>query len=69
MLPGWQTTTSQSPSKRKACTLALVTLARLERLKRLGSHGTTVSGIMTAFIEAGVREVAKEGYIRLEDDE
>jgi hypothetical protein len=57
------------PTKRRACTLAVLTLGRLERLKRRGTHGTTIAGVMTTFIEAGVRDAIEKGYIRLEDDE
>jgi hypothetical protein len=57
------------PTKRRACTLAVLTIGRLERLKRKGTHGTTIAGVMTTFIEAGVREALDKGYIRFEDDE
>lgn len=54
---------------RKPCTLTVLTFRRLERLKRIGSHGASVPAIMTNFIEAGVRDAIEKGYIRLEDDE
>jgi hypothetical protein len=54
---------------RKPCTIAMLTLRRLERLAKIGSHGTSVPAIMTNFIEAGVRDALEKGYIRLEDDE
>jgi len=56
-------------TKRRACTLAVLTIGRLDRLKRRGTHGTTIAGVMTTFIEAGVRDAIEKGYIRLEDDE
>jgi hypothetical protein len=43
-------------------------IGRLNRLKRRGTHGTTIAGVTTTFIEAGARSDEK-GYIQLEDDE
>lgn len=62
-------TDDKGETVRKACTLALLTLRRLERLAKRKTHGTTAASIMTNFVEAGLREAIKEGYIRLEDDE
>ena len=56
------------PTARRSCTLAAVSLRRLQRLKVRGAYGTTVAGIMTTFIEAGLREANEKGYIRFEDD-
>jgi hypothetical protein len=56
------------PTKRRTCTLTLRTIRRLDRLKRHGTHGPTIAAVMTAFIEAGVREAIDRGYIRIEDD-
>jgi hypothetical protein len=56
------------PTTRKTCTLAVLTVRRLERLKQRATHGTSISGVMTALIEAGVRDALEKGYIRLEDD-
>jgi hypothetical protein len=57
------------PTVRKTCTIAALTLRRLERLARRGTHGTSAAAIMTNFIEAGIREAIKEGYIQLEDND
>ena len=57
------------PTVRKTCTIAVATLRRLERLAKRASHGTSASGVMTNFIETGIREAIEKGYIRLEDDE
>ena len=54
---------------KKSCTLAALTLRRLERLARRATHGATASAIMANFIEAGIRESIEKGYIRMEDDE
>ena len=54
------------PTKRRACTLAVATIERLERLK--GTHGTTVAGVMTTLIEAGIREAMKEGFLPMSGD-
>ncbi|MGH7048468.1 MAG: hypothetical protein ACREE2_18990 [Stellaceae bacterium] len=53
---------------KKSCTLAVLTLRRLERLARRATHGPTAAAVMTNFIEAGIRDAIEKGYIRLEDD-
>lgn len=54
---------------RKTCTIAVLTLRRLERLARGATHGPSAAAIMTGFIEAGIRDAIEKGYIRAEDDE
>jgi hypothetical protein len=54
---------------KKSCTIARLTLRRLQRLAKRHTHGTTPSAVMVTFIEAGMREAIEKGYIRAEDDE
>lgn len=58
---------ADEPAKRRYCTLAVKTLVRLEKLKKRGTHGTSVARIMTAMIEAGVRDAHKAGYLSDDD--
>jgi hypothetical protein len=59
----------EAKTERKTCTLAVLTIRRLERLAKRATHGTSVPKIMTNFIEAGVRQAINEGYLRPDDDE
>jgi hypothetical protein len=58
----------EAKTERRSCTLAFLTIRRLERLAKLATHGTSVPKVMTNLIEAGIRTAINEGYIRLEDD-
>lgn len=49
------------PTQRRTCTLAVVTIERLQRLK--GTHGTTIAGVMTSLIEDGVRRAMNDGFL------
>jgi hypothetical protein len=55
------------PTKRKACTLAVVTIERLEKLR--GTHGTTIAGVMTSLIESGVRQAMRDGFLPRPENE
>lgn len=57
----------EEPNVRRYCTLSVKTVDRLTKLRRRGSHGTSVPKIMTAMIEAGVRAAHKDGYLTDED--
>ena len=57
----------EEPNLRRYCTLSVKTIERLEKLKKRGTHGTSVPKIMTMMIEAGVREAHKVGYLTDED--
>ncbi len=58
-------TESTAPdTERKACTLSVVTVRYLEALMKTGTHGTSVSKVMTTLIEQGVRQAIREGFIR-----
>ena len=52
------------PSKRFKVTLSVQTISDLKALKKSGRHGTTVSGIMASYIEEGVRQAVKDGYLK-----
>jgi hypothetical protein len=58
----------EAKTERRCCTLALLTVKRLERLAKLATHGTSVPKVMTNLIEAGIRMAITEGYLRIEDD-
>ena len=57
----------EEPNMRRYCTLSVKTVERLKKLKKRGSHGTSVPKIMTTMIEAGVRQAHKDGYLSDED--
>ena len=52
------------PSKRVKVTLSVQTIGDLKTLKKGGRHGTTMSGIMASYIEGGVRQAVKDGYLK-----
>jgi len=45
-----------------------VTIQYLEALVRRGTHGTSVSNVMTTLVETGVRDAIERGYIKLIDE-
>ena len=57
----------EEPAVRRYCTLSTRTLERLQKLKKRGTHGTSVPRIMTSMIEAGVRQAHKDGYLTDDD--
>lgn len=54
------------PPVRRTCSLTVEILRDLKLLKQQGRHGSTVAGIMTNFIEAGIRQAYKDNF--LEED-
>ena len=54
-------------TERRSCTLAAVTIRRLERLAKLGTHGTSVPKVMSNLIEAGIREAIEKGYMSVNE--
>jgi hypothetical protein len=48
-------------------TLTTSTIDYLEKLVRLGTHGTSVPGVARSLIEEGVRGVIKEGLLSIRD--
>jgi len=59
----------EPPPVRKNCTLAAATVRYLEKLKRRGTHGSSVPKVMTHLIEEGVRQAIRDGFIKQDDDE
>ena len=57
----------EEPNQRRYCTLSVKTIERLRKLKKKGTHGTSVPKIMTTMIEVGVRRAHKDGYLTDED--
>ena len=55
------------PTDRRYCTLGLKTIERLKKLRKRGSHGTSVPKIMAAMIKSGIREAHKDGYLTDDD--
>ena len=54
---------------RKCCTLAAETITYLERLSKKGTHGKSVSKVMTTLIEQGVRQAIREKFIKQIDED
>lgn len=52
---------------RKTITIAVTTFRYLERLAEKGTHGSDWSGVARGFVEEGVRQAIKDGFINLED--
>jgi hypothetical protein len=50
---------------RRSITLANATWDYLEELAKLGTHGTSATGVAATLVEIGVREAIKEGYLKL----
>jgi hypothetical protein len=46
-----------------------MTVRYLEALKKKGTHGSDVAGVMTRLIEEGVRQAIREGFIQQMEDE
>lgn len=54
----------KEPGGKKSCTLSPTTVRYLEKLKEVGTHGTTVSAVMARLIEEGVRRAIRQGFIQ-----
>ena len=50
-------------NKRCYCTLSPVTIARLEALAVLGTHGDDNPGVMAHLIQTGIQVAIERGYI------
>lgn len=53
-----------SDAVRKTCTLSGITYKRLEQLAVTGLWGTRPTQVMTALIEAGIRNAIKDGLLK-----
>ena len=59
--------TEKAETDRIPITLALSTIAYLERLVRQGTHGTSVPGVARTLIEEGIRNAIKDGLLSVRD--
>jgi hypothetical protein len=59
--------TEKAETDRIPITLALSTIAYLERLVRQGTHGTSVPGVARTLIEEGIRNAIKDGLLAIRD--
>jgi len=55
------------PTARKTLTLTGATLTYLERIAARGTHGWDVADVARQFVEDGVRQAIKEGFVELDD--
>ena len=59
---------TKTPTTRKALTLSKKSLTYLERLAERGIHGSEWSGVARNFIDEGIRQAIKDGFIKQDDD-
>ena len=57
--------TSQAKTERKTVTLSLRTIAYLEQLAGLGTHGDCLTDVAKSLIEQGIRDAIDKGYLEL----
>ena len=60
--------TEKAETDRVPITLALSTIAYLEKLVRQGTHGTSVPGVARTLIEEGIRLAIKDGLLAIRDN-
>ena len=60
--------TEKAETDRIPVTLALSTIAYLEKLVRQGTHGTSVPGVARTLIEEGIRLAIKDGLLSIRDN-
>ena len=60
--------TEKAETDRVPITLALSTIAYLEKLVRQGTHGTSVPGVARTLIEEGIRLAIKDGLLSIRDN-
>jgi hypothetical protein len=51
-------------TERKPITLAVATWEYLDRLSKLGTHGTSVPDVAKTLIEDGIRQAIKDGFLK-----
>lgn len=59
--------TEKAETDRIPITLAVSTIAYLERLVRQGTHGASVPGVARTLIEEGIRNAIKDGLLAIRD--
>ena len=55
----------KAPTTRKTITLSLITVRYLEALAFKGTHGSDWSGVATNFVEKGIRQAIKDGFLTI----
>src|ERR1700753_563614 len=60
--------TEKAETDRVPVTVALSTIAYLEKLVRQGTHGTSVPGVARTLIEEGIRLAIKDGLLSIRDN-
>src|SRR6202007_510531 len=60
--------TEKAETDRVPITLALSTIAYLEKLVRQGTHGTSVPGVARTLVEEGIRLAIKDGLLAIRDN-
>ena len=60
-------TDGKADTVRKTLTLTKITLRYLEKLAEGGVHGSDWAGVARGFVEKGVREAIREGFIDRSD--
>jgi hypothetical protein len=53
----------EGDTKKKSCTLTISTVRYLEKIAEVGTHGGTMSAVMTRLIEEGVRQAIRDGFV------
>ena len=61
-------TKSKKENNRCYCTLMPPTQRHLEKLAKLGTHGTDRAGVMTFLIMQGIQQAIEKSYISATDD-
>jgi len=60
--------TEKAETDRVPITLALQTIAYLEKLVKQGTHGTSVPGVARTLVEEGIRLAIKDGLLSIRDN-
>jgi len=59
---------TKTPTVRRTLTVSKKSFLYLERLAEHGIHGSEWSGVARNFIEEGIRQAIKEGFIKHDDN-
>ncbi len=59
---------SKTETVRKTFTISKKALRYLDRLAELGIHGSEWSGVARNFVEQGIQQAIKDGFITLDDE-
>lgn len=61
--------TAKAATVRKTITLSRITVRYLETLARKATHGSDWSRVATNFIEEGVRQAIKDGFLTMDEEQ